>query len=123
MKYEEKLRIVPVWEKAMLTVDEAVAYSGIGRDKLIELGERESSLILWVGSKRLFKRKKLDEIIENVTRDKMDVDVYYKALTKEIIDQLHAAGIKVNCWTVDQKEDAERLVSWGIDYITTNILE
>ena len=66
MKYEEKLRIVPVWEKAMLTVDEAVAYSGIGRDKLIELAERESSLILWVGSKRLFKRKKLDEIIENV---------------------------------------------------------
>ena len=54
MKYEEKLRIVPVWEKAMLTVDEAVAYSGIGRDKLIELAERESSLILWVGSKRLF---------------------------------------------------------------------
>ena len=51
--------------KAMLTVDEAVAYSGIGRDKLIELAERESSLILWVGSKRLFKRKKLDEIIEN----------------------------------------------------------
>ena len=49
----------------MLTVDEAVAYSGIGRDKLIELAERESSLILWVGSKRLFKRKKLDEIIEN----------------------------------------------------------
>ena len=66
MKYEEKLRIVPVWEKAMLTVDEAVAYSGICRDKLIELGERESSLILWVGSKRLFKRKKLNEIIENV---------------------------------------------------------
>lgn len=66
MKYEEKLRIVPVWEKAMLTVDEAVAYSGIGRDKLIELAVRESSLILWVGSKRLFKRKKLDEIIENV---------------------------------------------------------
>ena len=65
MKYEEKLRIVPVWEKAMLTVDEAVAYSGIGRDKLIELAERESNLILWVGSKRLFKRKKLDEIIEN----------------------------------------------------------
>ena len=66
MKYEEKLRIVPDWEKAMLTVDEAVAYSGIGRDKLIELAERESNLILWVGSKRLFKRKKLNEIIENV---------------------------------------------------------
>lgn len=66
MKYEEKLRIVPVWEKAMLTVDEAVAYSGIGRDKLIELADKETSLIFWVGNKRLFKRKKLDEIIENV---------------------------------------------------------
>ncbi len=39
---------------------------GSAETKLIELAERESSLILWVGSKRLFKRKKLDEIIENV---------------------------------------------------------
>ena len=32
-------------------------------------------------------------------------------------------GIKVNCWTVDDPEIAERLVSWGVDYITSNILE
>ena len=64
-----------------------------------------------------------DEIIENVKRDKLDVDVYYKALTKEIVDELHAAGIVINCWTVDDKEVGERLAAWGVDQITTNILE
>lgn len=64
-----------------------------------------------------------DEIIENVTRDRLDVDVYYKSLTKENIEAFHNAGIKVNCWTVDLSEDAERLAEWGVDYITSNILE
>ena len=34
-----------------------------------------------------------------------------------------AENIKVNCWTVDDPADAERLISWGVDFITTNILE
>ena len=64
-----------------------------------------------------------DEIIDTMVANKMDVDVYYKALTKEIIHLLHSKGIQVNCWTVDSKEIAEVLTEWGIDYITTNILE
>ena len=32
-------------------------------------------------------------------------------------------GLKVNCWTVDDKEKAEELVAWGVDFITSNILE
>ena len=64
-----------------------------------------------------------DEIIERVIHDGLDVDVYYKALTEENIKRLHDAGIKINCWTVDNKEAAERLASFGVDYITTNILE
>ncbi|MBE6644497.1 MAG: hypothetical protein E7612_03850 [Ruminococcaceae bacterium] len=64
-----------------------------------------------------------EEIEKNIARDRLDVDVYYKALTKEKIDELHKAGVKVNCWTVDIKEDAEQLDEWGVDYITSNILE
>lgn len=63
------------------------------------------------------------EIIDRLISDKIDVDVYYKALNKEIIDILHDAGLKVNCWTVDEKEIAEQLAEWGFDYITSNILE
>ena len=40
-----------------------------------------------------------------------------------IIDDLHAAGIKVNCWTVDDPDRAKELIEWGVDMITTNILE
>ncbi len=68
-------------------------------------------------------REFTEEIIERVIADKMDVDVHYKGLNKEIIDRLHGLGIKVNCWTVNEPEDAEQLAEWGIDYITTNILE
>lgn len=64
-----------------------------------------------------------DEIIARVKEHGFDVDVKYTALTREIIEALHADGIEINCWTVNKREDAERLVSWGIDYITTNILE
>lgn len=63
------------------------------------------------------------ELPDRLAADKMDLDVYYPALTKELVEQLHEKRIKVNCWTVNEKADAERLVSWGVDFITTNILE
>lgn len=53
----------------------------------------------------------------------MDWDVFYPVLSKEIIDKLHDDGIQINCWIVNEKEDAQRLVDWGVDYITTDILE
>ena len=51
------------------------------------------------------------------------MDVHYLAMSEDLMKRLHERGIKVNCWTVDDPEIAERLVSWGIDYITSNILE
>ena len=60
MKYE-----VPIYEKATLTLAEAAAYSGIGINKLRKLTDDEhSELVLWVGTKRLIKRRLLDEFIE-----------------------------------------------------------
>ena len=64
-----------------------------------------------------------DEIAAKVKRDRFDVDAYFKTLTKEAIDDFHAAGLKVNCWTVDTAEDGERMAAWGVDFITSNILE
>ena len=55
--------------------------------------------------------------------DKIDVDVWCRELTKEQIDACHKAGLTVNCWTVDTVEEATKLIEWGIDYITSNILE
>lgn len=54
---------------------------------------------------------------------KLDLDLYYQCLSKELVDKLHGLGIKVNCWTVDDPVVAESLVNMGVDFITTNILE
>lgn len=64
-----------------------------------------------------------EEVINRLITDRIDVDVEHKALTKDIITMLHENGLKVNCWTVDNKEKAEQLSEWDVDYITTNILE
>lgn len=57
---------VPVWEKSNLTVEEAAAYSGIGVNKIKDLSNSEKCpFVLWVGTKRLIKRKCFDTFIEN----------------------------------------------------------
>ena len=52
-----------------------------------------------------------------------DLDIEYKELNAERIRTLHDHGVKVNCWTCDDKDFAEKLCEYGIDFITSNILE
>ncbi len=62
MKKELEL---PVWKKMNLSLEEAVEYTGIGKTKLRELSDKEGCpFVLWNGAKRLFKRKKLEEYLE-----------------------------------------------------------
>ncbi len=62
---EHMIREVPIWEKSNLTLEEAAAYSGVGINKLREISNDEfCDFVLWVGSKRLLKRKKLDTYLE-----------------------------------------------------------
>ena len=59
------MKEVPVWEKSNLTLEEAAAYSGIGINKLRKMTDKEDcGFVVWVGSKRLIKRKRLDEYID-----------------------------------------------------------
>ena len=53
----------------------------------------------------------------------LDADLCGYCVSKEYVDKLHAAGGKVNCWTIDKIEHAELMRDAGVDYITTNILE
>jgi len=55
---------VPIWEKSNLTLEEASKYFGIGINKLRDLTNDENcNFVLWCGSKRLIKRKKLEEYL------------------------------------------------------------
>lgn len=65
MNKEEKAQAVPIWLKTNLTLEEAAAYTGIGVGKLRTISDDEScDFVLWVGTKRLLKRQKLDEYLE-----------------------------------------------------------
>ena len=41
----------------------------------------------------------------------------------ELVRDFHAAGLRVNAWTVDTLAAAARLLDMGVDLITTNVLE
>lgn len=57
--------IVPTWEKSNLTLEEAAAYSGIGIHKLRSItDDKRCDFVLWNGTKRLIKRKKFDQFME-----------------------------------------------------------
>ena len=59
-KYE-----IPIWQKMNLTVEEAMAYSGIGKTKIYQMIDKEDCpFVLWIGSRRLLKRTKFEEYIE-----------------------------------------------------------
>lgn len=58
---------IPLWRKATLTIEEAVAYSGIGRDRLRDITNKENcEFVLWVGNKRLIKRRLFEQYLEQV---------------------------------------------------------
>lgn len=57
---------VPIWEKSNLTLEEAAAYFGIGMNKLRSMTDDENCpFVLWNGTRRLIKRRKLDEFLDS----------------------------------------------------------
>lgn len=68
--YKERkmpMKDIPIWEKSNLTLEEAAAYSGIGINKLREMSDsKDCTFVLWNGTKRLLKRRRLDEHLDRL---------------------------------------------------------
>ena len=61
-----KVCSVPISEKTCLTLQEAAAYTGVGINRLREISNKENcNFVLWIGTKRLLKRRLLDRFLEN----------------------------------------------------------
>lgn len=61
--------IIPIWKKSNLTVEEAAAYSGIGRTKLRELSNQAGCpFAIWIGNKIHIVRERLDKYIDKQFR-------------------------------------------------------
>lgn len=58
---------VPIWIKQNLTLEEATAYFGIGQTKIKQMTNSEDCpFVLWNGTKRLVKRKKMEKYLDNL---------------------------------------------------------
>lgn len=65
-KYLVKERL-SISDKAYLTLEEAAEYFNIGINKLREMtNEKNCPYVIWNGSKRLIKRKKLEAYLDGV---------------------------------------------------------
>ncbi len=136
---EEYLSICKKYEKVAVIELKGLMYDHL--EQLIETvktyGDLEKTVFIsfdWgnvVGIRRLLPEQKVqflcnkweDDLIEKLVKNNLDLDISYPALSAEIVQRLHANGIEVNCWTTDTADTAERLMGYGVDYITTNILE
>ena len=52
-------------------------------------------------------------------------DIYspeYKLVTEKMVQQCHALGMKIIPWTINRKEDMDRLKAWGIDGGITDVI-
>ena len=57
---------VPVWEKMNLTIEEAAAYSNIGINKIDDMAKSPGCpFVLYIGRKKLIKRKEFEKYIEH----------------------------------------------------------
>ncbi len=106
-------------------------------DEINELGYLESVIFISFAFNNLVKLREIypeqkvqfltsvysDELPELLKKHGFDLDILYTELSEERIRLLHEKGIRINCWTCDDKEWGENLAKWGIDYITSNILE
>ena len=55
---------LPIWEKMNLTIEEAAAYSNIGINKIDEMAKAPNcSFVLYIGRKKLIKRKEFEQYI------------------------------------------------------------
>lgn len=55
---------IPLYEKPLLTLEEAASLFSIGLNKLRDLSNmREPDFVLFVGSKKMFKREKLESYL------------------------------------------------------------
>lgn len=62
------------------------------------------------------------EIMDICENNSLEIDAAYPSLNEENIAELKRRGIKINCWTVNDRADAEKLVALGVDFITTNTI-
>ncbi len=136
----EYLQVVSRYKKvAVIELKKPMRENNI--EEIIEICKREYTLdkIIFisfdfenlVAVRKLLPKQKIqfltekfgDGLIKSLKEYGFDLDIRYDLLTKEKIKELHENDITINCWTCDDRQKADELIGFGVDFITTNILD
>ena len=99
---------------------ESTIVSSFMHKELLEVQKIEPKLKLAALIFGVRKNKQIQSAIDNQFEY---IHPQYKFIKKSFIDAAHEKGIKVNAWTVDSRDDMEKLIAMGIDGIITNDIE
>lgn len=136
----EYLQVISRYKKvAVIELKKSMRESNI--EEIIEICKQEYTLdkIIFisfdfenlVAVRKLLPKQKIqfltekfgDGLIKSLKEYGFDLDIRYDLLTKEKIKELHENDITINCWTCDDRQKAEELIGFEVDFITTNILD
>ncbi|MBC7570707.1 MAG: glycerophosphodiester phosphodiesterase [Spirosoma sp.] len=77
-----------------------------------------------------YPKVNLSALVENLRSPEKNIDElgfkpdvyspYFRLLSQDKITRLHEQGIRVIPWTINQRDDMERLKKWGVDGIITD---
>ena len=77
---------------------------------------------LYAPNKTFFYKQMLFGYVEFAKKIKADyLHPHYFAVTKTYVKRLHKNGIKVNVWTVNKPETANKLLKMGVDGLITDV--
>ena len=62
-----------------------------------------------------------DTVISQAVENNLTgLDLHYMGLTKDFVEKTHNAGLEMFVWTVNDIDDAKRMIEYGVDGITTD---
>lgn len=60
------------------------------------------------------------DVLQMCMKHHIDLDLYYPTITKEMVEEILANQIEINAFTVNDVNEANRLIALGVKYITTD---
>jgi glycerophosphoryl diester phosphodiesterase len=66
----------------------------------------------------------MENILQHTLNTGADaIHPYLEDITKDMVEQAHAEGLRVNVWVVDDEADMLRMLEWGVNGIITDVPE
>lgn len=122
LELKNRMATEHVWNIAKIICDmgwfEKTIFISFAGENLVDLKKKYPS-----AQAQFLTSEATEENFKFMVENDLDADLCGYCVSKEYVEKLHAAGKKVNCWTLDKLEHAELAKACGVDFITTNILE